>query len=145
MAAPILKFQNVVVNIVTSTTQVFFPDLPNLRNARVVAIETHNVNILPICSDLNTPNVPVATFNNAFVTLVVADVNNITRMPLQNLQTIFDNRPGAGVEGRAQLNPRDMQALNIYFNKSYIEYPAAVTPLTGTAFNFGVYYFDPIK
>ena len=108
MAAPILKFQNVVVNIVSNTTQVFFPDLPNLRNARVVAIETHNVNILPICSDLNTPNVSIGTFNNAFITLVVADVNNITRMPLQNLQTIFDNRAAAGVEGRVQMNPRDM-------------------------------------
>jgi hypothetical protein len=145
MAAPILKFQNVVVNIVSTTTQVFFPDLPNLRNARVVAIETHSINILPICSDLNTPNVPVTTFNNAFLTLVVADVNNITRMPLQNLQTIFDNRQAAGVEGRAQLNPRDMQTLNIYFNKSYIEYPNAVVPPVGTGFNFGVYYFDAVK
>jgi hypothetical protein len=145
MAAPILKFQNVVVNIVNATTQVFFPDLPNLRNARVVAIETHSVNMLPICSDLNTPNVGIATFNNAFVTLVVADVNNITRMPLQNLQTMFENQAAAGVAGRVQMNPRDMQTLNIYFNKSYIEFPNAVVPATGTGFNFGVYYFDPIK
>lgn len=144
MSAPIIKYQNVVVPIVTVSTQVFFPDLPNLRGARIVGIEAHDVNILAICSDLNTPNVGIATFRNSFVTLVVGDVNNVTRMPIQNLQTIFDNS-NAAPTGRVQQNNRDFQQLDIYWNKSFIQWPGAVTPAIGTGFNFGIYYYDPIK
>lgn len=143
MAAPTLKYQNIVINVTGPVfpTQVFFPDQPNLRNARVVGIETQDDLTLTITSDLNTPNVPTNTFNNAFITLVVGDVNNITRMPLQNLQTMFFN----GGAGRFNSNSRDFMGYAIYWNKSFIEYPAAVTPAANCAFNIGVYYYDPVK
>jgi len=133
-----------VVNVTQVTTQIFFPDQPNLREARIIAIEAHDLNLMAICSDLNTPNVPIATFRNTFLTLVVGDVNNVTRFPLQNLQTVLDNS-NAAPTGRAQLNNRDFQQLNIYWNKSFLEFPGAFAPAIGTGFNFGVYYYDPIK
>lgn len=143
-AAPILKYQNIVVSVTQNTNQIFIPDQPNLREARVVGIEAHDIVILPICSDLATPNVPLVTFRSAFITLVQGDVNNVTKMPLQNLQTIMDGSNTAPT-GRAQLNPRDFQQLSIYWNKSFIEVPAALIPAIGTGFNLGVYYYDPIK
>lgn len=147
MAAPILKYQNITVNVTGPTfpTQVFFPDQPNLRNARVVGIEVQDESVLPIVSDLSTPNVPQTTFNNAFLTLVVGDVNNITRMPLQNLQTVYHVSPIANAATRANFYNRDFMGYAIYWNKSFIEYPAAVTPGTNCAFNIGVYYYDPVK
>jgi hypothetical protein len=144
MSAPVIKYQNITVNVTQLTTQFFFPDQPNLRGARVVGIESQDENILQICSDLNTPNVPIATFRNAFLTLVVGDVNNVTRLPLQNLQTILDGS-NAAPTGRVNQFNRDFQQLNIYWNKSYIEVPAALTPPIGTGFNIGVFYYDPIK
>lgn len=143
MAAPILKYQNIVINVTGPVfpTQVFFPDQPNLRNARVVGIEVQDADLLTITSDLSTPNVPTNTFANSFITLVVGDVNNITRMPLQNLQTIFFNNGN----GRFNSNARDFMGYAIYWNKSFIEYPAAVTPAANCAFNIGVYYYDPVK
>jgi hypothetical protein len=147
MAAQILKYQNIVINVIGPNfpTQVFFPDQPNLRNARVVGIEVQDISILPVVSDLSTANVPQATFNNAFITLIVGDVNNITRMPLQNLQTVYHVSPVANGATRANFNPRDFIGYSIYWNKSFIEYPAAVTPVANCAFNVGVYYYDPIK
>jgi hypothetical protein len=144
MSAPIVKYQNITVNVTVASNQFFFPDQPNLRGARIVGIEAQDVNILPICGDLNTPNVPIATFRNAFLTLVVGDVNNITKLPLQNLQTIFDNS-NAAPTGRVNQYSRDFNQLLIYWNKSYIEVPAAVIPAVGTGFNIGVYYYDPVK
>lgn len=147
MAAQILKYQNITLNLIGPNfpTQVFFPDQPNLRNARVVGIETQDEFTLPIVSDLATPNVPQATFNNAFITLVVGDVNNITRMPLQNLQTIYHQSANANNATRANFNPRDFMGYAIYWNKSFIEFPAAVTPANNCAFNIGVYYYDPVR
>jgi len=143
MPAQILKYQNITLNVIGPAfpTQVFFPDQPNLRNARIVGIETQDINVLPISSDLITPNVPQTTWDNSFITLVVGDVNNITRMPLQNLQTLFNNN-GAG---KYNANSRDFLGYSIYWNKSFIEYPASVTPVANCAFNIGVYYYDPIK
>jgi hypothetical protein len=144
MSAPIVKYQNIVVQVTQNTTQFFFPDQPNLRGARIVGIEAQDENILAICGDLNTPNVPIATFRNAFVTLIVGDVNNVTKFPLQNLQTIQDNSNVAPT-GRANVYNRDFNQLTVYWNKSYIEVPAAVIPAIGTGFNIGVFYYDPLK
>jgi hypothetical protein len=145
MQTPIFKYQNIVVPVIVpgAPTQVFFPDQPNLRDCRITGIESQDINLLPVTSDMSTPNVPITCFRNAFLTLIVGDVNNVTRMPLQNLQTIFDNLAAAGQQGRANMNPRDFQGLKIYWNKSYIEWPAAVTPAATCAFNIGVYYLDP--
>jgi len=144
MSAPVVKYQNIVVNVQVASNQFFFPDQPNLRGARIVGIEAQDEYILPICSDLNTPNVPILSFRNAFLTLIVGDVNNITRMPLQNLQTIYDGS-NVPVTGRANQNNRDFNQLTIYWNKSYIEVPAANIPAIGTGFNIGVFYYDPVK
>ena len=145
MAAQILKYQNIVINVPAATNQVYFPDQPNLREARVVGIETQDIFVLPVVSDLVTANIPQNTFNNAFVTLVVGDVNNITRMPLQNLQTIYHQSNLANLATRANFNPRDFQGYAIYWNKSYIEWPSAVNPGAPCAINIGVYYYDPVK
>jgi len=147
MAAAILKYQNIVINVTGPNfpTQIFFPDQPNLRNARVVGIETQDVSVLATVSDMATPNVPQNTFNNSFLTLIVGDVNNITRMPLQNLQTIYHVSLVANAATRANLNARDFMGYAIYWNKSFIEFPANVTPNQNCAFNVGVYYYDPVK
>jgi len=147
MPAQIVKYQNVTLNVVGPAfpTQVFFPDQPNLRNARIVGIEVQDISILPIVSDMATPNVPQNTFNNSFITLVVGDVNNITRMPLQNLQTIYHQSAVANNATRANFNSRDFLGYSIYWNKSFIEFPAGVTPTANCAFNVGVYYYDPLK
>ena len=144
MSAPIVKYQNITVNVTVNSNQFFFPDQPNLRGARIVGIEAQDENILAICSDLNTPNVPIATFRNAFITLVVGDVNNVTRFPLQNLQTILDGS-NAAPTGRVNQYSRDFNQLQVYWNKSYIEVPAALVPPLGSGFNIGVFYYDPVK
>ena len=147
MAAAILKYQNIVLNVIGPNfpTQIFFPDQPNLRSARVVGIETQDISVLATVSDMATPNVPQNTFNNEFLTLIVGDVNNITRMPLQNLQTIYHVSAVAAGATRANYNPRDFMGYSIYWNKSFIEFPANVTPVANCAFNIGVYYYDPVK
>jgi hypothetical protein len=146
MNTPIYKYQNIVVPVIGPAfpNRVFFPDQPNLRDCRIVGIESQDINVLAIVSDLNTPNVPLALFRNAFITLIVGDVNNVTRMPLQNLQTVFDNAVAAPT-GRANQYNKDFQNLKIYWNKSFIEWPAAVVPGANCAFNIGVYYMDPIR
>jgi len=143
MNAPIWKYQNIIVPITVPNpaTYLQLPDQPNLRDSRIVAIEFQDINILPVCSDLITPNVPLGLFRNAFITLVHRDVNNIVRIPVQNFQTIMDNS-NAAPTGRANLFYRDLMNMNIYFNKCYIEYPAALVPAANCAFNIGVYYLD---
>ena len=144
MAKPILLYQVVLVQLVLPNipNKVFLPDQPNLRSAKIVGLEFYDINILPVCSDLITPNVPIATFRNSFLTLVSANVNAVERIPVQNFQTIFDNS-NAAPTGRANLAYRDLENMDIYFNKSYIEFPVAVIPVAACAFNIGVYYYDP--
>lgn len=145
MAKPVLLYQNVLVEfLVGGSNKIFLPDQPNLRGAKIVGIEANDNNILPVCSDLLTPNVPLATFRQSFLTLVSENVNAIERIPLQNFQTNFDNS-NAAPTGRANMAYRDMENMLIYFNKSYIEFPAAVAPGINCAFNLGVYYYDPNK
>jgi len=148
MAAPIIKYQNILVriNVPNPPTKIFFPDQPNLRESRVTGIEAQDFQLLPITSDLNTPNVPLDVFRNTFLTLVVDDVNNVVRFPIINLQTVFNNIVAAPA-GQAQLNNRDFSGLKIYWNKCFIEFPAALAGLIGAncSYNFGVYYSDPVK
>jgi hypothetical protein len=66
-------------------------------------------------------------------------------MPLQNLQTIYHQSAVANNATRANFNARDFMGYAIYWNKSFIEFPAAVTPVANCAFNVGVYYYDPVK
>lgn len=141
-SAPIIKYQNVIVQVPfpNPPTQVYIPDQPNLRgpNVRISRIEFQDINILPVVSDLATANVPLNLFRNAFLTLVMGNVNAVARIPVQNFQTIFDN----GANGRSNFNPVDFANVNIYWNKSYIEWPAGVAPAAACAFNLGIYYYE---
>jgi len=148
MNTPIVLFQNVVVyvNVPNPPGKILLPDQPNLRNARIVGIEFHDIQILPIVSDLTTPNVPLDVFRNTFITLVTGNRNAVEKIPVQNFQSILNNDTTALAPGRAQLYFRDLANLPIYFNKSYLEIPPVLLPLIiqNSAFNIGVYYMDAV-
>jgi hypothetical protein len=148
MNTPIVLFQNVLVNITVPnpSNKLFLPDQPNLRNARIVGIEFHDIQLLPIVSDMITPNVPLDVFRNSFLTLVTGRRNAVERIPVQNFQSILNNDNNALTPGRVNTYFRDLANLPIYFNKSYIEFPNALNILIGQncAFNMGVYYMDAV-
>lgn len=143
---PLDRFElvNIVVPASSTQTQFFFPDLPNLRNAKVDKI-TSNCNMEIPQSPDGDPLVAVTEYYNAYLVLNIGNSEYI-RMPLINTNVI------SGVIGGNVVTPSAYRAMKntngyipianlpVYWSKSYIKLVQANSSVIKFAFQLGVYY-----
>jgi hypothetical protein len=118
----------------STLTRFYFPDLPNLRNAKV-----NNIQIYTAGSITNTPltgSTPVTTadMKKSFITLYSGDLQLIYNMPL----LAFNNMVNSATDPYVFNNPV-INGITISWVKSYVVLPTALGT-TNVAYSFGVYY-----
>jgi len=134
--SPLYNFINIQLVINANTGKAYFPDLPQLRSAKIQAISFYSA-ISSMTKDVNNVNL----LNNndlsrCFLTLYSGNKEAIQNLPLFKLINVTTNLVGNN-DGLFQFDN-----LVVDFSKSYIQFANGYTPTTTLpySFEFGVYY-----
>lgn len=115
-------------------TRFFFPDLPNLRNARIRMIDAYTAGTITATPLTGSTPATIGDMQKTTITLYVGDLQIVYNMPLLTFNNFVNsaNNPYVNV-------PINLNGLVISWTKSYINLStAAVT--TNVAYSFGVFY-----
>jgi hypothetical protein len=132
----IKRFEAVEIPVPSGSTltRFYFPDLPQLRNAKIEAIQVYPAGTLA-ASPLTGSALPVlADLKKSFLTLYQGDLQLIYNIPLVALTNIADSATPYSFE-LSQLNDID-----ISWTKSFVSLPSALGT-TNVAYSFGIYYY----
>jgi hypothetical protein len=127
----------------SSLTKFAFPEIGNLRNARIYGMQFHDGTITPI-SLLSLR--PVTEFDiNKFAYLTLANYggkNFLDKAPVRIFQTMSS---ATSVQGSYETDVKNFTGQGVNWTKSYIEVSASIAALAlvDTVFLFSVYYIDP--
>jgi hypothetical protein len=135
---PVLNYQFVTIQVNTAsvTARQYFPDLPNLRDVKVLGITSYHANIF--AKDNNGVNlVDYTQFIYSALTLVVGNDEVIQNMDLQIFNPIVGNNVQYNPFGNVPLNGQ-----KIDFSKSYVTITAGQTGSATVPYSyaFGIYY-----
>jgi hypothetical protein len=130
------RFEAVEIAVPTSSTltRFYFPDLPNLRNAKITAIQVYTAGTITATPLTGSTPVTTADLKKSFLTLYEGDLQLIYNTPLLGLNNI--------VNSAADPYTFELPAINgitISWVKSYVVLPTALAT-TGVAYSFGIYY-----
>ena len=134
---PLLKrFEAVEVAIPTGSTNTrfFFPDLPQLRNAMIQAVQLYTPGTLSATPNTGSTMVTEADLKKSFLTLYSGDLQLIYNAPL----LAFSNIINSATHPYTNSLP-DIDNMVISWTKSYISLSSAAAT-TNVAYAFGVYY-----
>jgi len=134
---PILRrFEAVEVPIPTGSTNTrfYFPDLPNLRNAMIQALQVYTPGTLTATPNTGSALVVEADMKKSFVTLYSGDLQLIYNAPLFAFNNIINS-----VTNPYNNELPTIDNMVISWTKSYISL-ATAPATTGVAYAFGVYY-----
>jgi len=116
-----------------------FPDIPNLRNARIRGIRVLTAEFVGKTVENETPVTFNTLKNGVFVTLQSYDGNNFMyRFPAVDLvdyKAVTNARDPMG-----QINVRDMIGQPVNYPKSYVEFAPNVQVAADTVLLFSIYY-----
>lgn len=130
------QFVSVVIPSTTST-RIYFPDLPNLRDVYTVGISMYSSTV--ISQDPSGLTISAFSGNNTFVTLVE---NNIERF--QQLEGACLSSLGGGVSSWANSDGSlSIKPTKFDYSKSYIQFTASFGLVANTVIPFGIYYLYP--
>jgi len=118
----------------STLTRFYFPDLPNLRNAKITAIQVYTAGSITATPLTGSTPVTTADLKKSFLTLYEGDLQLIYNTPMVGLNNI--------VNSAADPYSFELPAINgitISWVKSYVVLPTALAT-TGVAYSFGVYY-----
>jgi hypothetical protein len=132
----IKRFEAVEIPVPSGSTltRFYFPDLPQLRNAKIEAIQVYAAATLAY-SPLTGSALPVlADLKKSFLTLYQGDLQLIYNIPLVNLNAISDGSTPFIYE-LPQINDIDVS-----WTKSFVSLPSALAT-TNVAYSFGIFYY----
>lgn len=143
MNVPITRYEVIEINIPTGTTltQFNFPDMPNLRNAKILAVEY--ISGILVTKSPNTLSEPLS-FNNAascFVNLYQGDLQRIKNLPLVFLNPYTINDTTGANNVTHAYNQTRFNGIIVSWTKCFIKFSQA--PDGGTVVSFGVTYVQP--
>jgi len=134
--SPLYNFINIQLIVNANTNKFYFPDYPQLRDAKIQAISFYGA-VSGMNKDVNNVNL----LNNndlthAFLTLYSGNKEAIQNLPLYKLVNITVQQAGNN-DGLFQFDN-----LVVDFSKSYMLFSSGYTPTTTLpySFEFGVYY-----
>lgn len=134
--SPLYNFINIQLTATSNTGKFYFPDYPQLRDAKIQAISFYGV-ISGMSRDVNNVNLLVTNdLSRAFLTLYSGNKEAIQNLPLYKLINVTTNQAGNN-DGLFQLD-----SLMVDFSKSFVQFASGYTPATVLpySFEFGVYY-----
>ena len=133
----IKRFESVEINVPNGSTltRFFFPDLPQLRMAKIEAIQVYVAGAISATPLTGSTPVTVADAKKSFLTLYQGDLQLIYNIPLLGLNNIQEGTTTPFVFELPSMNDID-----ISWTKSFVSLPTALAT-TNVAYSFGVYYY----
>jgi len=133
----IKRFEAVEINVPSGSTltRFYFPDLPQLRNAKIEALQVYVAGAISATPLTGSTPVTVADAKKSFLTLYQGDLQLIYNIPLLGLNNIQEGTTTPFVFELPSMNDID-----ISWTKSFVSLPSALST-TSVAYSFGVYYY----
>jgi len=130
------RFEAVEIAVPTSSTltRFYFPDLPNLRNARITNIAIYTAGSITATPLTGSTPVTTADLKKSFLTLYEGDLQLVYNIPILSFNSIVNSATDP-----YQFELPSVNGLTISWVKSYVSLPTALAT-TGVAYSFGVYY-----
>lgn len=130
------RFEAVEIAVPTSSTltRFYFPDLPNLRNARITNIAIYTAGTITATPLTGSTPVTTADLKKSFLTLYEGDLQLVYNIPILSFNSIVNSAVDP-----YQFELPSVNGLTISWVKSYVSLPTALAT-TGVAYSFGVYY-----
>jgi len=130
------RFEAVEINVPSGSTltRFYFPDLPNLRNAKISAIQVYTAGTITATPLTGSTPVTTADLKKSFLTLYQGDLQLVYNVPLISLNNM--------VNSAADPYTFELPAVNgitVSWVKSFVNLPTALGT-TNVAYSFGVYY-----
>jgi hypothetical protein len=133
----IKRFEAVEINVPNGSTltRFYFPDLPQLRLAKIEAIQVYVAGAISATPLTGSTPVTVADAKKSFLTLYQGDLQLIYNIPILGLNNIQEGTTTPFVFELPSMNDID-----ISWTKSFVSLPSALAT-TNVAYSFGVYYY----
>lgn len=132
----IKRYEAVEINVPSGSTltRFYFPDLPQLRNAKIEAVQVYVAGAISKTPLTGSTPVTVADAKQSFLTLYQGDLQLIYNIPIVGLINIQ--------EGSTPFvfDLPSMNDIDISWTKSFISTSAALAT-TNVAYSFGIYYY----
>ena len=118
----------------STLTRFYFPDLPNLRNARITNIAIYTAGTITATPLTGSTPVTTADLKKSFLTLYEGDLQLVYNIPMLSFNSIVN-----GAADPYQFELPSINGLTVSWVKSYVSLPTALAT-TGVAYSFGVFY-----
>jgi len=130
------RFEAVEISVPSGSTltRFYFPDLPNLRNAKISAIQVYTAGTITATPLTGSTPVTTADLKKSFLTLYQGDLQLVYNVPMISLNNIVNSATDPYVFELPAVN-----GITVSWVKSYVNLPTALAT-TGVAYSFGVYY-----
>jgi hypothetical protein len=130
------RFEAVEIPVANSSTltKFFFPDLPNLRNAKIRMIDAYTPGTISATPLTGSTPATVADMKKTTITLYVGDLQLVYNMPLLT----FNNFVNSAADPYVNI-PINVNGLTISWTKSFVSVPTALAT-TNVAYSFGIFY-----
>lgn len=128
------EYVEVLIPSGNNKQQIYFPDLPNLRNRPIMGIEAYSATEQAVSNSGNTVQA-LSDLPNASVTLYY-DGGEYIVVPILSIRRVGNNGANTAFYG-------DIPALagqNIVWTKSYVSMNASLANFAAKSFVFNVYY-----
>ena len=120
----------------STLTRFYFPDLPQLRNAKIEAIQTYIAGAISLTPLTGSTPVTAADAKKSFLTLYQGDLQLIYNIPI----LAFNNIQEGAAPTSFVFELPSMNDIDISWTKSFVSLPSALAT-TNVAYSFGVYYY----
>lgn len=118
----------------STLTRFYFPDLPNLRNAKITSIQVYTAGTITATPLTGSTPVTTADLKKSYLTLYSGDLQLVYNVPMLTFNNIANSATDPYVFELPVVN-----GITISWVKSYVVLPTALAT-TGVAYSFGVYY-----
>jgi hypothetical protein len=132
----IKRFEAVEVPVPSGSTltRFYFPDLPQLRNAKIQGVQVYTPTAITKTPLTGSTPATLADIKQATLTLYQGDLQIIFNLPLIGLNNIQD------LTSPSVWELPEMNDIDISWTKSFISL-ATAAGTTNVAFSFGIYYY----
>ena len=118
----------------STLTRFYFPDLPNLRNARITNIAIYTAGTITATPLTGSTPVTTADLKNSSLTLYEGDLQLVYNIPILSFNSIVNSAADP-----YQFELPSVNGMTVSWVKSYVSLPTALAT-TGVSYSFGVYY-----
>ena len=118
----------------STLTRFYFPDLPNLRNAKITGIQVYTAGTITATPLTGSTPVTTADLKKSFLTLYEGDLQLVYNVPMLNFNNIVNSAADPYTFELPNVN-----GMTVSWVKSYVNLPTALAT-TNVAYSFGVYY-----